>query len=609
MYWDTIIQLLQSTKYNAPNVNGVAGVVMSWEGMGHPESGQKFLTRLALNPGSDEEQKVMAYLKKARRQKLPKVIKVDTQSSGSRQRAFSSTLLKKQRFFIIILVGTIFAFSARPVSAEETNPKTFDQFGFIDRNDNFKIAPHFGFCGDFLDGLSLVQTERREGCPIAGIDKDGKSIFETPERGMCKEKDFAENVIQDQKVTRPMEQSWLLNRVIDINGKKIHQVIDTSRRLIWQNPPNLCGSNAVNPTTLKFAERERFEETKVVDAKKRFLANCENYEIHPQSSTQALANVDFAGEHRYSEGLVCVDVTDDEGRARKFFIDEDGALQFELSKDLFAVGDFHEGRAPVLKRVCEQDDAGDYVEAKLGFIDRSGKLVIGCNYRTHYRYLGDTRFSEGLATVQGQDFFGVIDKSGRTIIPFKYIAMTEFHEGLCAADTLVDSAGKIYDARSNECGYQTKATFFQAYAKALEKELRALPDYGVVRFDVDEKYEQPAIARIIKGTGSKQFDQTIRDAVIKTEPPKRGEFMNYGGTMSFVLCKHHVDVAFSPSDPQYPLILERRKLWGELYTPPGPNGETYYQRLQKQIDALSATIGDERIVGVLGQSIDTEKLR
>ncbi len=44
------------------------------------------------------------------------------------------------------------------------------------------------------------------------------------------------------------------------------------------------------------------------------------------------------------------------------------------------------------------------------------------------------RFSEGLAAVSNNDFlFSFIDKTGKTVIPFKYDEVGEFREGLCKA--------------------------------------------------------------------------------------------------------------------------------------------------------------------------------
>jgi hypothetical protein len=487
--------------------------------------------------------------------------------------------------------------------AEESTLKYTVHYGFIDKNDSFKIAPRFGFCSDFLDGLALVRVLHNDGPPIAGIDKNGKSLFIVPERGIMTLDYFAKgNVGISEKV--PMELSWLVNRVVNNNGQKVHQVIDTSGRLIWQNPPAFF-SNSVNLAELRSEYQSRLKENSVNAAQGKFLKDCQSYEIQvlsPPTKTMNSFHQDAPPIRRFSDGLACIDLTGSNHNARHFFIDRNGTLKFELSNTFFAVGSFHEGLAPVLKRVSEHDDAGDYVNARLGFINKSGKLVVECKYRTHYSNLDDISFNEGLATVQDQDLFGAIDKSGRTVIPFKYTWMSSFHDDLCSTCVLVDSAGDIFDARNNELGYQTKASFIQAYAKALETSLQSLPSRGVVRFDISEPYDHPTIHRIIKGSGSIELDQKLRKMVSETKPPKRGEFMNFGGTMSFVWCQKHVNVAFSPQDPQYALIAERVRLSRETYSLSNPPIEK-----QNRLVELTDTIGDSRIVGVLGHPIDTEK--
>ena len=71
-----------------------------------------------------------------------------------------------------------------------------------------------------------------------------------------------------------------------------------------------------------------------------------------------------------------------------------------------------------LARVCN-----DYY---WGFIDKSGTLVIPFKYREAQS------FSEGLACVYLNNRWGFIDKSDTEVIPFKYTNARSFHEGLAA---------------------------------------------------------------------------------------------------------------------------------------------------------------------------------
>ena len=78
------------------------------------------------------------------------------------------------------------------------------------------------------------------------------------------------------------------------------------------------------------------------------------------------------------------------------------------------------------------DDVGDFYEGlawvkmngKWGLIDKSGREVIPCKY--DYAMV----FSEGLAQVKMNGKWGYIDKSGREVIPCKYNDVGNFSEGL-----------------------------------------------------------------------------------------------------------------------------------------------------------------------------------
>lgn len=138
------------------------------------------------------------------------------------------------------------------------------------------------------------------------------------------------------------------------------------------------------------------------------------------------------------------------GERRPGFIDSTGKLVIgfdRLPKNTIAVGDFHEGRARIYvgqndgrKGSRGQDDAS-------GFIDESGKVIIGPRYEVA------RDFSEGLAYVEAQDFKGFIDRFGKLVIRVDYRLTKDFHEGLAAVGTsgngdrenwgYIDRSGKL----------------------------------------------------------------------------------------------------------------------------------------------------------------------
>lgn len=67
---------------------------------------------------------------------------------------------------------------------------------------------------------------------------------------------------------------------------------------------------------------------------------------------------------------------------------------------------------------------GDWGNGKYGFVDKTGQLVIDCQYDNV------SNFSEGLAAVKKNDLYGFINKSGNVVIDFKYSFASGFSEGL-----------------------------------------------------------------------------------------------------------------------------------------------------------------------------------
>ncbi|MBQ8464031.1 MAG: WG repeat-containing protein [Prevotella sp.] len=112
----------------------------------------------------------------------------------------------------------------------------------------------------------------------------------------------------------------------------------------------------------------------------------------------------------FHEGLASV--TNDEGRSGYINKDGETVLPFKW----FAAGSFGEGLATVKEEM----------NGKYGFIDRTGRLVIPCQW-----WIGFGRFSEGLCPVCDWDThrYGYIDKTGRLVLPYKWFTAKEFENG------------------------------------------------------------------------------------------------------------------------------------------------------------------------------------
>jgi WG containing repeat len=117
------------------------------------------------------------------------------------------------------------------------------------------------------------------------------------------------------------------------------------------------------------------------------------------------------------------------GEKKIGFIDNTGKLVigFErLPKTTIAVGDFHEGRARIyLRKIVDEETHGN-MNATVGFIDEMGRVIVEPRFETA------RDFSEGLAYVEAKDFKGFIDRSGKVVIRVAYRFAKDFHEGLAA---------------------------------------------------------------------------------------------------------------------------------------------------------------------------------
>ncbi len=101
----------------------------------------------------------------------------------------------------------------------------------------------------------------------------------------------------------------------------------------------------------------------------------------------------------------------DKGKGKWGFIDEDGNLLIYPAYDY--VGAFYKERALVY--IGSVDFMGYPKEGKYGFINKNGEIVIPIVYNSAKDFN-----SFGQAIVKEQDYYGIIDIEGKTVIPFEY---------------------------------------------------------------------------------------------------------------------------------------------------------------------------------------------
>lgn len=176
-------------------------------------------------------------------------------------------------------------------------------------------------------------------------------------------------------------------------------------------------------------------------------------------------------QRRPASGLFQVSMRDEKSGKKKIgFINRTGKLVIgfdRLPGTTAIVGEFHEGRAVIYlekKRVDRLKRSPHYNE---GYIDETGNVVIA----PRFSFARD--FSEGLAYVEAEEFRGFIDRQGKVVIKLDAdeVRVGDFHEGLAAVSTRGMGGGWGYIDRSGrlviEGRYQLADDFSEGLAQVM----------------------------------------------------------------------------------------------------------------------------------------------
>jgi hypothetical protein len=142
----------------------------------------------------------------------------------------------------------------------------------------------------------------------------------------------------------------------------------------------------------------------------------------------------FVGALDFSDGLATVLMVD--GDVQKWgYVDTSGTTVIQPRFD--AAWPFSEGLAAA--------GTGSSERARCGFLDKTGTVVIPMQYERASS--PSWEFSEGLCKVMvqegAQQRWGFIDKSGTVVIQAQFMGVSDFSEGLAAADSDSDAHGFI----------------------------------------------------------------------------------------------------------------------------------------------------------------------
>jgi len=282
----------------------------------------------------------------------------------------------------------------------------------IDRDKLSQALAKYDSFSDFSNGFARVQKDKKYGV----IDKSGSEVAPCEYDGIFKWTEARDQITGKQAILLP-------------NGK-MKELVGYKYILGVQNTDEIM------------AVGKGGEDGFGRDGKWGFIDKT-GKEIIP--CIYDLPSDDHGINCSFSEGLINV------GTYNKYgFIDKTGKEVIPLTLRYSFIGDFSDGMAFVSDFFISGEEAGKY-----GFIDKTGREVIPRVYENA------SPFSEGLACVQRNGKYGFIDKNGKEAIPFNYNMTSEgddvkestgFYKGL-AVMRVNDGSGSAYswDAEG-KCG-------------------------------------------------------------------------------------------------------------------------------------------------------------
>lgn len=197
------------------------------------------------------------------------------------------------------------------------------------------------------------------------------------------------------------------------------------------------------------------------------------------------------------------------GEYKVGYIDNTGKMVIgfdQLPAGVNYVDEFYEGRALFDLKNEQSKNPGGYINLRVGYIDESGKVVI------EPRFSYGHGFSEGLAYVRRAGFQGFINLQGREVIRVDDSEVKDFHEGMAAVGTSKGRSGKWgYINRAGRLVVERQYSFADDFSEGLagvevnhkfgfinrEGEMVIPPRFGPRR--VGDAFETVAASRFSEG--------------------------------------------------------------------------------------------------------------
>ena len=290
--------------------------------------------------------------------------------------------------------------------------RNIDGFRYIDRNGKTAFQAAFDFGFPFSDGYAAVLKNRK----IGFIDHTGKEVipfvYDIPVvRRPVKDAEGHSTGKESMSKDNSKEQFRFLNGIAKIHQEGLFGFIDKSGKtvikLVYEELSEFNDG-------LSLAKKEG--KWGMIDLSEKIVIPFKYEEIGPLCEGLARAKKEGKWGYINQKGQKIVD------------FEYDHAWDFKNGKA--TVGNFdHQGRL-------------------FGQIDNEGKLIIPLIYEV---IAGGQElvFTDGIAVVRLDDYFGAIDTKGNEVIPFKYRLLDPFFLGLAAEKTQFGIIGFL-DRYGNE---------------------------------------------------------------------------------------------------------------------------------------------------------------
>ncbi|MDR0928041.1 MAG: WG repeat-containing protein [Ignavibacteria bacterium] len=337
--------------------------------------------------------------------------------------------MSKLKLILIIAVAVIFA--AGDVTAQKKTQTQIDQplfsvrqdgkYGYIDKTGKLVIPYQFRWAGDFREGLASVKKDSGGKCGY--IDRTGKLVIPY-QYDRCSYGDFENGlakVMQGDKIgfidkTGKLVYPWW-------NSKKYEGSVEEEEECFQRDG---IATLVASGTYCNGWQGARFYGC--IDRSGRLIIPAQYY------SPLVISSDGYISGYRMFKGKdgLChkvIEVFDKTGRPIQF-----PGVSF--------VSYFSEG----LAGVEGQEPGGKY-----GYIDKTGKLVIPCQFEQLplHHTPDEFSFSDGMAMVQLEHNgkYGYIDKTGKLIVPCEYDDVW-IENGLVCLEkdekwTYIDKTGKV----------------------------------------------------------------------------------------------------------------------------------------------------------------------